>query len=160
MAGPTDKIKALNKAIGATTIAQGEAIVDCNKIATMPNVEIEINGVSYTLTAEQYVLKITAQGETECLSGFLGLDVPPPMGPLWILGDVCESRRRREHRFFLHVLLSWPFYLLALCPSPCTLRLLPLPVIGAYTTAFDVGNNRLGFAQSTSSAVKTVHLHL
>ncbi|KAM4795757.1 cathepsin E [Rhinophrynus dorsalis] len=82
--GPPSDILQLQSAIGATA-ADGGYGVDCSTLSEMPIVTFTINGVGYTLTPEQYMLQ---EGQDYCGSGFQGLDIKPPAGPLWILGDV------------------------------------------------------------------------
>ncbi|NXG25119.1 CATD protein, partial [Grallaria varia] len=86
--GPKAEVKELQKAIGAKPLIKGEYIVPCDKVPSLPDVSLVLGGKPYNLTGEQYILKVASGGQTICMSGFSGLDIPPPGGPLWILGDV------------------------------------------------------------------------
>lgn len=88
LAGPTKEVDKLNKMLGATPIVGGEWMIDCSKIPTLPTITFTLGGKEFSLTGKEYVLTIKQMGQTICLIGIMGLDVPAPMGPLWILGDV------------------------------------------------------------------------
>ncbi|XP_006868446.1 PREDICTED: napsin-A [Chrysochloris asiatica] len=86
--GPTEEIRALNSAIGGIPLFTGQYMIECSKIPTLPQVSFLLGSVWFNLTAQDYIIQIVKLGTRFCLSGFQALDVPPPMGPFWILGDV------------------------------------------------------------------------
>lgn len=88
LVGPTAETNAINKMIGGQEIipGSGQYMVDCNTLDNLPTVDFVIGGSKFSLSGNDYVLKISQLGQTQCISGFMGLDLP--MGPWWILGDV------------------------------------------------------------------------
>nr|XP_060636506.1 cathepsin D-like [Anolis sagrei ordinatus] len=86
--GPSGDIRALHEALGASHAYGGQYLLDCDKLSELPNVTFQLDGKPYTLTPEQYTLQVSQSGVSTCISGFMSLDIPKPVGPLWILGDV------------------------------------------------------------------------
>lgn len=87
--GPKEAIDRLHETIGANrNPMNGQWMVDCNVIDSMPTVTFVIGGKSFPLTPDQYIEKmkpVSTVDVTLCLSGFTGMDMPE--GPMWILGD-------------------------------------------------------------------------
>lgn len=87
IAGPKDEVAKIQQAIGATPLAQGEFSIPCDKIDSLPEITLKIAGRDFVLTGKDYTIKMNAMGRTQCISGFMGIDLPEKLGKLWILGD-------------------------------------------------------------------------
>jgi hypothetical protein len=113
MVVPTNEIKAIAATVGAKQVSfipplNREYKIDCD--ASAPDIDFQIDGKTYALTKDDYTI---ADDSGTCLFGFMGQDIPAPVGPLIIMGDIFMR---------------------------------------AHYCKFDVGQQRVGFAQIVKSA--------
>lgn len=71
----------------------GQFTVDCASIDSLPEISLIFNGKSYTLSPQDYILKMKSpipigDKTPSCVSGIMGLALPEKMKTLMIVGDV------------------------------------------------------------------------
>ncbi|XP_062975341.1 renin [Elgaria multicarinata webbii] len=84
--GPASSVAVLMRAIGATLVEESTYVVECKKIHLLPDISFHLGDRDYTLSGSAYVLQPTNYGKELCVVAFSGMDIPPPLGPLWLLG--------------------------------------------------------------------------
>lgn len=91
LAGPSDEVKAIALALGATPfpLQPKEYTIDCSAVDTAPDMVITMGSGTYNLSPKDYIINA---GQNICLLGLTGIDVPAPAGPLWIFGDIFIRR--------------------------------------------------------------------
>lgn len=90
LAGPSADVAKMAAAVGATPFINGEYLIDCGKVNTLPNITfVFANSVGpitqFNLTGPDVVIN---DAGVICIWGVIGLDIPAPAGPLWIAGDI------------------------------------------------------------------------
>jgi len=89
---PMDEAQKLNTELGATPLMSGEYTFQCSMVPKLPNVTFSLGKRDFVLQGKEYVMEVSQQGQTICISGFMGLQFPAGLKPFWILGDVFIGR--------------------------------------------------------------------
>ncbi|KAI1100892.1 Asp-domain-containing protein [Jackrogersella minutella] len=85
---PSDLAELLNKEIGAKKSYNGQYTVECSLRDSLPDISFKLAGHDFAIGPYDYILEV--QGS--CISTFMGMDFPAPVGPLAILGDAFLRR--------------------------------------------------------------------
>ena len=74
---------------------------DCSNFLDFPDLVFVIDGKDYPISSKNYILTIENGGEddpgihskefNQCTLAFISIDLDPPEGPLWVLGDIFLS---------------------------------------------------------------------
>nr|XP_058926387.1 cathepsin D isoform X2 [Kogia breviceps] len=89
--GPVEEVRELQKAIGAVPLIQGEYMIPCEKVSSLPKVTMKLGGRDYKLSPEDYTLK--AQGPSQC---------PAPLGaPASTTDGTQEARVPLDGAFWI-----------------------------------------------------------
>lgn len=95
-------------------------------------------------TCLQYILKVEQGPSSVCMSGFMALDVAPPLGPIWYMQILLECRKMKKYSCSNKLIFCYTK--LDMLMTQC--RILGDVFMGPYHTVFDYGNLRLGFAEA------------